>query len=225
MTQQAEETEMEIVEIEDDDVAEDVLRDVVYDRNRELYDQDKLDAVHVVGAGGIGTWVAISTAMAGCQEIHLYDEDVLEMHNLNRLPFTREDIGEPKTEVVKNRIQELRPQAEVHTHGFVEDEDDLTIDPDREERVVICVDSADANDNVVEAVDDACPAVRAAYDGDNLAVHDAQEQFSDGDDGYGVDPSYVVTPMMAAGLVVEKLYRNEDLELFSTQVEDLASTQ
>ncbi len=67
----------------------------------------------VIGAGGTGTWVALTLAMAGCQDISLVDADVVEASNLNRLPFPIDAIGRPKVEALADEILRLRPLVRV----------------------------------------------------------------------------------------------------------------
>ncbi len=85
---------------------------VMYDRQASLgiYSPEE---VSIIGCGGIGAWVAIDLAMTGTEKVNLFDSDDLEAHNLNRLPFTLNDIGKPKVEVLKKYIENIRPDADV----------------------------------------------------------------------------------------------------------------
>ena len=62
------------------------MSDTRYKRQQKL-DLNVKQSVTIVGCGGIGAWVAIFAAMSGIEDIILFDPDILESHNLNRLPF------------------------------------------------------------------------------------------------------------------------------------------
>ncbi len=50
-----------------------------------------------LGAGGLGTNVALQLCRLGVRKIYLIDKDVVDVHNLNRqILFSKEDIGHPK---------------------------------------------------------------------------------------------------------------------------------
>ena len=68
-------------------------------------------SVTIVGCGGIGSWVAILAAMSGVGTLYLFDPDVVEESNRNRLPFCQGSIGQPKVEVVKDFILSIRPDC------------------------------------------------------------------------------------------------------------------
>jgi hypothetical protein len=62
----------------------------------------------VAGLGGIGSWVALDLALIGVGSILIYDTDKIEPSNLNRTLFKESQIGEYKTEAVKELISERR---------------------------------------------------------------------------------------------------------------------
>ena len=55
----------------------------------------------IVGLGGIGYWVAKFLAMAGVEKLYVFDFDVIEEHNLNRLDLPSRFVGKNKADVVK----------------------------------------------------------------------------------------------------------------------------
>ena len=62
----------------------------------------------VAGLGGIGSWVALDLALIGVGSILIYDTDKIEASNLNRTLFKESQIGQFKTEAVKELIVERR---------------------------------------------------------------------------------------------------------------------
>src|SRR5436309_15281654 len=81
--------------------------------------QRKLKAAKVlcIGAGGLGSPVAMYLAAAGVGTIGLVDFDVVDFSNLQRqiLHFTP-DVGTPKLTSAKNKLTALNPEVEIRTH-------------------------------------------------------------------------------------------------------------
>ncbi len=72
--------------------------------------------VTVLGAGGVGSNVALNLAACGIGELHLVDGDRVELTNLNRqLLYTPADVGRAKVEVAAERIQTFNPEVRVRT--------------------------------------------------------------------------------------------------------------
>ena len=73
--------------------------------------------VLVVGVGGLGSPAAFALALAGVGTIGLVDSDTVELSNLQRqiLHFTP-DLGKPKVESAKEKIQKINPAITVVTH-------------------------------------------------------------------------------------------------------------
>lgn len=64
------------------------------------------ESVMVGGAGGIGSWVAFFLARIGFN-VHIYDNDVIEEHNLGGQLFNSSDIGSAKVDAVARIAQEF----------------------------------------------------------------------------------------------------------------------
>ena len=78
--------------------------------------QEKLKAsrVLIVGAGGLGCAASQYLASAGVGKIILVDFDTISLSNLQRqILYTDADIGKPKAEVAKVRLQAINPNIEV----------------------------------------------------------------------------------------------------------------
>ncbi len=74
--------------------------------------------VLLIGAGGLGCPLAQYLAAAGVGTIGIIDFDRIDASNLQRqVLYTTADIGRPKVEVVRERIQAMNPDVEVHTHA------------------------------------------------------------------------------------------------------------
>lgn len=72
--------------------------------------------VAIFGIGGVGTYAVEGLVRAGVGKFVLVDDDCICLTNINRqLHATRKTIGKPKVEVMKERILEINPKAEVET--------------------------------------------------------------------------------------------------------------
>jgi molybdopterin/thiamine biosynthesis adenylyltransferase len=81
--------------------------------------QEKLlnGRVLIIGAGGLGAPVAMYLAAAGVGHIGIIDADVVDISNLQRqiIHFTP-DIGRPKIESAKEKMNQINPDVQVTTY-------------------------------------------------------------------------------------------------------------
>lgn len=72
--------------------------------------------VTVLGVGGLGTYVALALTALGVGNLHLVDDDVVELANLNRqVLYTVEDIGRPKVLAAADRLARVNPHVRITT--------------------------------------------------------------------------------------------------------------
>ena len=70
--------------------------------------------VIVFGVGGVGSWCAEGLVRSGICHLTIVDPDCVGESNVNRqLMATTATIGQPKVEVLKARLQEINPEAEI----------------------------------------------------------------------------------------------------------------
>ena len=77
---------------------------------------DRLRNARVIlfGVGGVGSWCAEALIRTGLIHLTIVDGDVVQPSNVNRqLPATRETIGRPKVEVLRERLLTINPDAEI----------------------------------------------------------------------------------------------------------------
>ena len=74
--------------------------------------------VAIFGIGGVGSFVAEALARSGVGKFVLFDDDKVCLTNINRqLIATRKTIGRKKVEVMKERILDINPKAEVEMNA------------------------------------------------------------------------------------------------------------
>ena len=70
--------------------------------------------VAVVGVGGVGSWCAEALLRTGVRHLTLVDDDIVAPSNVNRqCPATSRTLGRPKVEVMRERLLEINPEADV----------------------------------------------------------------------------------------------------------------
>ena len=73
----------------------------------------------VIGAGGLGSPVALYLAAAGVGTIGIVDYDIVDESNLQRqILHSTEEVGTPKVESAKRRLLEINPYIEVITYNL-----------------------------------------------------------------------------------------------------------
>lgn len=70
--------------------------------------------VIIFGIGGVGSWCAEALVRSGIRHITLVDSDNVSLTNCNRqLLATSKTVGQAKVEVMRERLLEINPNAEV----------------------------------------------------------------------------------------------------------------
>lgn len=78
----------------------------------------KRSKVAVFGIGGVGGYVCEALARSGVGAFDLIDNDTVSLTNLNRqIIATHQTIGRLKTEVMRERILDINPDADVTIHS------------------------------------------------------------------------------------------------------------
>ena len=94
-----------------------------FSRTELLLGKDAMEKLHdsrvaVFGIGGVGGHVCEALARSGVGAFDLIDDDKVCLTNLNRqIIATHKTIGKYKTEVMKERILDINPNADVQIHN------------------------------------------------------------------------------------------------------------
>jgi len=89
----------------------------MYSQNR-IYisekEQERMRNLKIVFGGlGLGSVIAECALRMGFETLHLIDGDVVELPNLNRQNYTRNDIGKPKCVAIYERLKQINPNANI----------------------------------------------------------------------------------------------------------------
>lgn len=131
----------------------------------------KKSRVAVFGIGGVGGHVVEALVRSGVGAFDLIDDDKVCLTNLNRqIIATRKTIGSYKAEVMKERILEINPNAEVEVHKcFYLPENADKFDFSRYSYVVDAVDTVTAKlDIIMRAQDSNVPVISCMGAGNKL---------------------------------------------------------
>ena len=63
--------------------------------------------IHVIGCGALGSWLTFFLLKMGFKDIHVYDFDNIEEHNLPNQCFKESQIGMPKVKAIQELYEEF----------------------------------------------------------------------------------------------------------------------
>jgi molybdopterin/thiamine biosynthesis adenylyltransferase len=130
----------------------------------------------IIGAGGLGSPVALYLGSAGVGQLTVVDHDTVDVTNLQRqVAHTMARVGAPKVDSIRQAVAAINPEVQVHT---VAQRADATLLAEHVARADVVLDCSD-NYLTRQAVNAACvqarkPLVSGAairFDG-QLAVYD-----------------------------------------------------
>ncbi|MDO4648417.1 MAG: tRNA threonylcarbamoyladenosine dehydratase [Eubacteriales bacterium] len=93
-----------------------------FSRTQLLVGKDAMDVlanarVAIFGIGGVGGYVCEALVRSGVGKFDLIDDDKVCLTNLNRqIHATRKTVGQYKADVMKERMLEINPKAEIEVH-------------------------------------------------------------------------------------------------------------
>lgn len=133
----------------------------------------KLCSCHVAvfGIGGVGGYVAEALARSGVGKLDLIDNDDVSLTNINRqIIALHSTIGRPKVEVMKERISDINPAAEVQAFKcFYLPETRSQFDFSRYDYVVDAVDTVTAKIQlIIQAKESKTPIICSMGAGNKL---------------------------------------------------------
>jgi len=181
-------------------------------KRQETLNLNKNHKVAVVGCGGIGYWVAKFLALSGIEHIQLFDPDILEEHNLNRMDIPKKYIGKNKADITKLAIQSVRDECTVYAYPYKFN--DLV---GKVDWVIDCTDSAKAqleNQEIARKI--GAKYFKAGYDGENFGIHNQVAEWGETEGGYTIVPSWCVPSVIVASMAVAKIMKYPEKECVSS---------
>lgn len=184
-------------------------------------------SVAVVGVGGIGFWAAMDLAMSGVEQLFLFDPDVLEESNRNRLPVCQSSLGLPKVEVCKDQIISIRPDCLVTAIQEKFEGIFMDIMMGTCSFILDCTDSPASQIAIYKASQGkTAKYVRAGYDGTSMTVTGHVSgwiKVGAEREAYAIAPSWVVPAQIVAALAVGKILKWQEQEV-ACDVSDIGIT-
>jgi molybdopterin/thiamine biosynthesis adenylyltransferase len=86
-------------------------------KHLEFFNPIKLeDSIHIIGVGAIGSNLAETIARLGLTNIHLYDFDVVNKHNVANQLYFDDQIDKPKVECIAETMRRINPDIDITIH-------------------------------------------------------------------------------------------------------------
>ncbi|MDT8899920.1 ThiF family adenylyltransferase [Anaeroselena agilis] len=127
--------------------------------------------VAVFGVGGVGSFAVEGLARCGVGKLVLVDDDCVCLTNINRqLHATMKTIGKPKVNVMRDRVLDINPDAEVVVHQkFYLPETAAELFADDYDYIIDAVDTVTAKiDLAVRATERSIPIISSMGAGNKL---------------------------------------------------------
>lgn len=116
-------------------------------KSREAFDPSKFDErIYIIGCGAGGSTIAEMLARYGLTRITLFDDDVVDSHNIANQMYRAHDIGVPKVEALRSIICEINPEAKEDIEIY----DERYVDQPLDGYVFLCVDRIETRREICE---------------------------------------------------------------------------
>lgn len=163
-------------------------------------------SVFLVGAGGVGCWVALSLVLGGVDRLTIFDGDTISLHNLNRFPLSESSVGELKSMELAKWLRTLRPKADnISARGMFDPDTDPNLANISPTWMVCCTDSLKSRKLCHKfAIDNGMNYLEVGADGERWTLSPQPPEFStelEDNPGYQTVPVHVGPCMMAGAAV------------------------
>ncbi len=136
---------------------------------KEAMDKLKNSTVAIFGIGGVGGYVAEALARSGVGKFVLFDNDKVDITNINRqIIATRKTLGRKKVEVMAERIGDINPKAVVETYAtfYLPENADL-YDFTKYDYIIDAIDTVSAKLELIVRAEAACVPVMSSMGAGN----------------------------------------------------------
>jgi ubiquitin-like modifier-activating enzyme 5 len=80
------------------------------------YEDIRKKTILIIGLGGIGSVAAEMLTRCGIGKLILYDYDIVELANMNRMFYLPSQVSLTKVEAAKATLHSINPETEINTH-------------------------------------------------------------------------------------------------------------
>jgi len=129
----------------------------MFDRIVKIIGNEELNkigntTVLIVGIGGVGGFVAESLVRSGISKLIIVDYDVIDITNLNRQLMTNlNNIGEYKTEVIKDRILSINNKCKITIiNSFIDENNIDVLFDEKVDYIIDCQDTIKTKEMIIE---------------------------------------------------------------------------
>jgi tRNA A37 threonylcarbamoyladenosine dehydratase len=130
----------------------------IFQRTELLFGRERMERlakanVIIFGIGGVGSWCAESLVRTGVKKLTIVDSDRVCVTNINRQSHaTMKTVGEVKTEVLKKRLMEINPYAEINAVQKIYNEETHELfDLDSYDYIIDAIDSLGSKLHLIRA--------------------------------------------------------------------------
>ncbi len=137
----------------------------------EAFEKIKNKKIIIFGVGGVGSYAVEAIARTGIQNITLLDSDTVSLTNINRqIIALNSTLGKQKTSVMKERILDINPEANVQEMPFFFDESTMDkINFKEYDFILDCIDSVNSKVLLIKcAKENNVPIISAMGTGNKL---------------------------------------------------------
>ena len=92
---------------------EEMLQALIERHGAQMQERFSRASVVICGLGGLGSNVAVSLARAGVGHLHLIDFDRVDISNLNRQQYFPDQLGQYKSEALRETLMRIAPYIEI----------------------------------------------------------------------------------------------------------------
>ncbi|MBE7092984.1 MAG: tRNA threonylcarbamoyladenosine dehydratase [Clostridiales bacterium] len=152
------------------------VNETAFSRTEELIGKQSFEKlvnkkIIIFGVGGVGSFVCEAIARTGIRNIALVDSDKVSLTNINRqIIALHSTIGKSKTSVMKQRILDINPLADVEEFSvFFNDETKDKIDFSKYDYIIDCIDSVNSKVLLIKcAKENGIPIISSMGTGNKL---------------------------------------------------------
>ena len=133
-----------------------VMNEDIFSRETLLVGAEVMTAIAakkviIFGVGGVGSWCAESLVRSGIKHLTIVDSDVVCITNVNRqLMATTKTIGRAKVDVLKDRLLDINPLAQINAiQGIYSEETSATFNLSSYDCIIDAIDSLKDKENLI----------------------------------------------------------------------------